>query len=425
MARSLDWLKEQDTHHSITALEILKGVLSNPEMQELAHFYYRDHSFVSEVPEVKRAEISAENDEARAKQENLKEDIRKLYTDTPENICEYHPEYAGLKVNWKLAMSKLSRGNNEALLKKLKVVAEDDIIDPDEWQELSTEERELILPFTVVYLNEESLKEFGESVFQDLQKSINDTFEDKPEWEDPILAERQAHDDYLKEKTRLFVGRQKEINESLSHLKDQSSESSKPLYIWGPGGIGKSALTAKIVDEWSSLNPDIPFFTYFLGTTGSTMDLLSFLHFLYKELTTRLELESEEFPEKESEIVEFMSNFLGSIESPCFLMIDAIDQLNDSGKAGRFDWLPEQFGEGIHCLISSLPVEAIEKAQELDFQMLEVSSLDLVNRKALVSNYLSIYRKKLGYDRQAGIDQMELLLSKGDCRASSVPGCDS
>ena len=62
---------------SVTELEILHGVLNNPEMAERAFFYFRDPQYVESISEDKKNDFLAENPEAIKKQTLLKDCIRK------------------------------------------------------------------------------------------------------------------------------------------------------------------------------------------------------------------------------------------------------------------------------------------------------------------------------------------------------------
>lgn len=76
------WVKEE-ADRSITELEILHGVLRNPEMATHAYFYFRDPSyleskdFTAAVPEKDRINFRSESPEAENKLATLKERIRR------------------------------------------------------------------------------------------------------------------------------------------------------------------------------------------------------------------------------------------------------------------------------------------------------------------------------------------------------------
>ena len=69
------WLRDY-ANHSLTALEIIHGVLRNPEMAKHSFFYFRDPAFISRMPESNRSDFVAENPEAANKLAALKDKIR-------------------------------------------------------------------------------------------------------------------------------------------------------------------------------------------------------------------------------------------------------------------------------------------------------------------------------------------------------------
>ena len=79
------WLKEH-LDLSVTELEILHGVLNNPEMAEHSFFYFRDPEFTNRLPKgVNISEYISEDESSRAKLFALKERIRKSGFPVREN----------------------------------------------------------------------------------------------------------------------------------------------------------------------------------------------------------------------------------------------------------------------------------------------------------------------------------------------------
>ncbi|MFH0953774.1 MAG: tetratricopeptide repeat protein [Verrucomicrobiota bacterium] len=71
------WLKEHvHDKKSVTELEILHGVLRNPDMASHALFYFRDPAYVKSVPEEKKADFTTEDTESAERLKALKEKIR-------------------------------------------------------------------------------------------------------------------------------------------------------------------------------------------------------------------------------------------------------------------------------------------------------------------------------------------------------------
>ncbi len=64
---------------SVTELEILHGVLNNPEMANHAFFYFRDPKYIATVPADHLNDFASEDDERAAKLLRLKDTIRQAY----------------------------------------------------------------------------------------------------------------------------------------------------------------------------------------------------------------------------------------------------------------------------------------------------------------------------------------------------------
>lgn len=69
------WLKEH-LKSSVTELEIMHGVLNNPEMEHRAFFYYRDPSYVKNIPSSLRKDYLESNPKYRERLKTLKSRIK-------------------------------------------------------------------------------------------------------------------------------------------------------------------------------------------------------------------------------------------------------------------------------------------------------------------------------------------------------------
>jgi nephrocystin-3 len=79
--------------HSVTALEIIHGVLNDPEMAQRAYFYFRDPAYVESLSEERRRDFLAEDPEAKAKLAKLKDRIRASGLPLKDNYPD--PEVVG------------------------------------------------------------------------------------------------------------------------------------------------------------------------------------------------------------------------------------------------------------------------------------------------------------------------------------------
>ena len=153
VASKYGWVQHQ-TGKSVTELEILYGVLRDPKMQGHGLFFFRDPAFMGDVPETKRADMLAEDDEAARKLAELKAAIRQA--NLPHPPLENYPcRYAGLRV-------KLAPGGASCLRpiagprSRLPAM---DWSTPTEYQRLDDRLRNMVDRYGTVHLA--GLEEFG------------------------------------------------------------------------------------------------------------------------------------------------------------------------------------------------------------------------------------------------------------------------
>ena len=129
-ANKYGWV-QYHTGKSATELEMVYGVLRNPEMHGHGMFFFRDPAFIADLPEAKQCDFRAENEDSAEKLAALKQAIRQtsLWFPPFEN---YPCRYAGLRINWRLARPELDAADQELLHE----VAEDGVVDPQEYRRL-------------------------------------------------------------------------------------------------------------------------------------------------------------------------------------------------------------------------------------------------------------------------------------------------
>ena len=113
---------------SITELEIRGGVRWKQGTPSCPLFFFRDPSFLADVPKFKKTDILAENDNAIRRLEKLKKNIQNAALTTPPQIYSCH--YQGLRINWLQARNKLCAEDQAALHN----IAHDNLIEPGEYE---------------------------------------------------------------------------------------------------------------------------------------------------------------------------------------------------------------------------------------------------------------------------------------------------
>jgi len=337
-ASKYGWVQHQ-TGKSVTELEIVYGVLRDPKMHAHGMFFFRNPAFIDDVPEAKRADLQAEDDEARDKLAALKHAIR----DTPlafPPMENYPCRYAGLRINWTLASRELA---SPADREELRRVAEDGLVDPDEYRQLSPKQRELVHRFGVVHLA--GLEEFGRRVSEQLWQAIQAEHKlpDTPPMvslaeTDPLAEEAAYHEEFIESRLRVYVGREKLQKDLVEFAEGQATV---PCLVTGPSGAGKSAAMARFVRSYTDSHPKAFVIPHFVGASPGSTNLRHMLRRFCLMLQQRFALKDE----MKDDVEALIALFRRTLErvpggGRVVLVIDALDQLEETDNAYRLHWLP-------------------------------------------------------------------------------------
>jgi nephrocystin-3 len=343
------WLKEH-LNHSVTELEILHGVLNDPEMGDKALFYFRDPNYIQTI---------AENE-----LENF------IEVPLPSDIQEYGIEEAQKKVTEK--KEKL-----EALKERIR-------------QTLQVRKNYYRDP-----------QQLGEWVLSDLTAIINQLY---PEGEQPspLAQESMLHEAFAQSRARVYIGGEKYYLKLEGHI----NESTQPIVLVGESGSGKSALLANWGLRYRQIHPKETVLIHFIGASAASTDLVSMLRRLMTELKERFDL-SDEVPETEEKLRSKFPNWLyrASAKGDLVLILDGLNQLDNQGNAQELDWLPPELPQNIKLILSTLPCRAMDVIKERGWLTLEVEPLTVAEREELVIKFLALYSKQLSPERRRRIAQ--------------------
>jgi len=334
------WLAEHE-EHSLTALEITHAVLRNPELARRAFFYFRDPSFIAQIPATVRADYAAEDGEAAGKLMALKEGIRA----SGRPVMEDYP------CRW---------GEEETRVVDLDV--------------------------------------FGQRVLEDLWQAIRAEYpEDAPE-PDPLTVEREAHDAFAEERSRLHVGREDEAGRLSEYV--QGSDR-RPALIAGESGCGKSAFLASWSRHYASEHPDDLMLSYFVGASPSSSDYRRLLRTICGELKRELSLE-DEIPEEDEKLSETLATFLHAAahkRGRVVLVIDALDQLSPLEGAHGLGWLLDYIPEQARLVVSALAGDCLDALRRHRADEVVLPLLSAEEQRRIVETMLHEWRRKLDTDQ--------------------------
>ncbi len=333
------WLAEH-LDRSITELEILHGVLNNPEMAENAYFYFRDPNFIDTLS-IEQREICLERPS--------REEIERFGKDEAERRSEERKQ-------------KLSR----------------------------LKERILTSGF-LVRLNYLNPKELGEWVLKDLTTVIDQHFpeDSRP---DQLGSEATEHEIFAASRSVVYIGRQAYLGQLDSHVQGTGS----PVVVLGESGSGKSALLANWAYNYRATHPNDFVLMHFIGATPFSADWAAMLRRIMGELQHRYGIE-EEIPGQPEMLRRAFASWLHRVATKgrIVLILDALNQLEDYEGALDLVWLPAQIPANVRMILSTLPGKPLDELKKRAWPSIHVDPLKPDERKKLAQEYLGKYTKTL------------------------------
>ena len=346
------WLAEH-LDRSITELEILHGVLNNPEMAENAYFYFRDPKFIDTLS-IEHREICLERPS--------REEIERFGKDEAERRSEERKE-------------KLSR----------------------------LKERILTSGFPV-RLNYQNPEELGEWVLQDLTTVIDQHFPEDSQ-PDQLSSETTEHEIFAASRSVIYIGRQSYIDQLDSHVQGNGP----PMVLLGESGSGKSALLANWAYHYRATHPNNFVLMHFIGATSFSADWAAMLRRIMGEWQRRYGIE-EEIPSQSEKLRGAFASWLHRVvaKGRIVLILDALNQLEDYEGALDLVWLPAQIPANVRMILSTLPGKPLDELKKRAWPSIQVEPLEPDERKQLAQKYLGKYTKTLSparLDRIISADQ--------------------
>jgi tetratricopeptide (TPR) repeat protein len=323
---------------SVTELEILHGVLNNPDMAKRAFFYFRAPSYA----QGRGPDYLSESAENADKQHALKEQIRK--------IC-----------------------------KAKQIPLREDYPDPSQ---------------------------LAAMVLDDLRAVIEAQFP-KEKIPDALTREAQDHEAFAEIRRRTYIGRA----DYFEILDRHAAGDGGPLVLLGDSGSGKSALLANWLAHWREDHPNDFIIQHYIGGTTDSADHWSLMTRLMAEIK-RWSSDPEDLPTKHDAILKVFPLWLTKARARaahtgvrCILVLDALNQLDESEHARLLGWLPEHpFSGPLRLVVSTLPGtvgsdDPLQAIRERGWQELRVQPLTVEERRRMIVDYLDRFGKKFDEDR--------------------------
>jgi tetratricopeptide (TPR) repeat protein len=335
------WL-EKNRDCSVTELEIMHGVLNNPELIDHSHFYFyfRDPRYIKDIPE----------------------EMKSVYQEYPteEEIGELGIEEAKRRAN-------------------------------DRKQQLDDLKSRIIANGLPVHVNYKNPQHLGRLIFQEMLNVIEKLF---PQGVRPNPLDRDIveHEAFALSKHKSYIGRDEYFERVDKHVQDDSP----PLLLLGDSGSGKSAFLANWVVKFRKNHPDEPLIMHFIGATPFSADWAMMLRRIMGELKRLFNI-TDRIPVSPDDLKKAFAEWLhiASSKGRLVIILDALNQLEDQDNALDLVWLPPVIPENIRLVLSTLPGKPLDELKRRILPEMNIKPLELDERKRLVHAYLAPYRKNL------------------------------
>jgi telomerase protein component 1 len=262
-------------------------------------------------------------------------------------------------------------------------------------------------------LTKESLKEFGERVKSDLQKAIGMEFSERIQVlsqkrdEDKLESERDYQEAFVENRTGLFIGRTALLNQLFDYIDDDSRQI---LAVYGDPGSGKSALLAhfyrlltdsdyaqKYIPQFQIHNPKLFAIPHFIGASPESSSLVRLLTRICEELKQKFAIE-DEIPFEANKLHEAFWAFLAKVTAPTVILIDGLNQLDETEDAHSLYWLPRELPDNVKIITSTLEGDTREALQKKTDLSMTVTPLTVEEREEIIRLMPSVFCKTMSWE---------------------------
>jgi len=364
------------TGKSMTELEILHGILNDSGMRRRAIFCFRSEAFLEDIEDP---------------------GLRRIYTEEPtaEEVAGF-----GLAEAEKRADSR--RRQLSQLKEQIRTLQLTPVLDgyPCTWDKTGMD------PVTKQVGRVTGLAKFANWIIEKFEVAILGSEEVRDHLavlnsigRDETAEENDFHDRFIENRTRVYVGRQKLQDELDNFVAGTEIDT---YLITGPSGSGKSAALAKFVSDRRLRHPGEFLIAHFVGAGPRSSRLTEMLARLCRELKQVLGTEGE-IPQDPIKLTEAFQSFLGKVsaEQHLVLIIDALNQLDETDNAQSLYWLPAQVPPQVRVVLSCIDdpdrggQPALIAARSRHPHEIRVDPLEYEERLAILREVPSVAAKTL------------------------------
>ena len=366
------WLTPEIAQRSATELEILHGVLNNPEMAGRAFFYFRDPAYAERLATEGQIKLTEHPDPKEVEKFGAAEAAHRAE--------ERRAKLADLKVRIRALCQERGMPLRDA----------DRYADPERLAAL---------------------------VLEDLTAAIEAEYP-ADRVPDAFAREASDHEAYAQSRrSPYYIGRDAYFERLDAYAREGADGCG--LTVLGESGGGKSALLANWLGHWRQAHPDAFVFQHYIGSSPMSAGHLFLMRRLMVAIvrwcaepgpSTGFGSEEERIPAQSDEILKVFPEYLGRLAYqakqkgvPALIVLDALNQIEDRERGRLLAWLPDRMPLDLRLVVSTLPGETLEALGPREWQSLTVEPLGAAERAELIARYLSHHSRGLSQARTRAI----------------------
>ena len=260
--------------------------------------------------------------------------------------------------------------------------------------------------WTVSGITEEShmeyLQRMGKDLYSEVISQIKAEISVSPKLDD-LSLEIAGHLKFCNHRAESFRGRRKLVSDGLRYLTQERNDSI--FVVHGNSGSGKTSLMSFLVSKTVTLSSSdsAPIVVVrFCGISPQSSSVRPLLRSVCQQMKVACNTEVN-IPDDFNGLSICFKEMLhmSSVETPIFLFIDSLDQLNDDD-LGRSDlsWLPDTVSNNVKLVVSTLPdiggcLNSLKQKVKIPDNFLPVEPLTQDDAENIMDSLMSLNKRKL------------------------------
>ncbi|XP_076880885.1 NACHT domain- and WD repeat-containing protein 1 [Brachyhypopomus gauderio] len=207
------------------------------------------------------------------------------------------------------------------------------------------------------------------------------------------------------EKCAIFTGRDGLLGKLCLRMWESTNISHAPLVVYGPPGMGKTAMLCKLAREMRSvLEPQAVVAWRLLGTSPLSSDVDSVLKGVCVQVCGAFGLATPcpQTANTHEKLVRFFRAMLQTVSQQgetLLLIMDGLDNLSQANNCHKLHWLPKEIPPNVHLVVSTLhtgiPLESLRVHVNDDQYFFEVDPLTCDQGQSVVDAYMNAAGRRL------------------------------